>query len=151
MRENGRQRRRKSEAVGQHVFRAGPAQLFAKPVIPVENLPDDAFGTGRVDIAFFHGRSRGEPSSVIDILLQPCEIGGKILLHETVPVGAAEVEDVMRILIEQGEIILHGLANIFADDLGILPSPLRIEVGIADHVKGWFLRQIRSFGSLCAG
>ena len=41
--------------------------------------------------------------------------------------------------IEQDEIILHGLANIFVDDLGILPSPLRVEVGIADHVESGLL------------
>src|ERR1017187_9930716 len=54
----------------------------------------------------------------------------------TVAVGAAEVENVMGIFVEQLEVILHGLANIFIDDLRIFPPPFRIQVGITDHVKG---------------
>ena len=45
-------------------------------------------------------------------------------------------------MVEQLEVILHSLANIFVDDLGILPSPFRIEAGIADQVKGGLLAQI---------
>src|SRR5271168_4249034 len=51
----------------------------------------------------------------------------------------------MRILVEQREVILHGLANVFADDLGIFPSPFRVEVGIADHVERRLLAQIGLF------
>src|SRR4029077_7809532 len=63
----------------------------------------------------------------------------------------AEIENIMRILVEQCEIIFHGLANVFVDDLGILPSPFRIEVGIADHVKSWLFGQIGFPGGLCMG
>ena len=52
-------------------------------------------------------------------------------------------------MVEQLEVILHSLANIFVDDLGILPSPFRIEVGIADQVKGGLLAQIGLLGG-CA-
>ena len=151
MRENCRQRGRKSKAIGQHVFRAGLAQLLAEPVIPVQHLPDDGFSVGRVDVTLFHGRSRRKPPSFIYVFLQPGEVGGKIFLHEAITIGAAEVEDIMRIFIDESEIVFHRLANIFVDDLGILPSPFRIEVGIADHVKGWLLAQIRLLGCLCRG
>jgi hypothetical protein len=41
----------------------------------------------------------------------------------------------VRIFVEELEIILHGLANVFVDDLRILPSPFRIQVSVADHIK----------------
>ena len=60
---------------------------------------------------------------------------GIVFLHEAVTVRSAEIENIMRILFEEGEIILHGLANVFVDDLGILPSPFGIEVGVTDHIE----------------
>jgi hypothetical protein len=105
-------------------------------------LPDDGFSAGRVYVTLLHGGSRREPSAFIDVLLQAREIGRVIFLHKAVTVGAAEIENVMRILIDERKIILHGLANIFADHLGILPSPFRIEVGVTDYVKGRLLAQI---------
>ncbi len=151
VRQNRRQRGWKSEAIRQHVFRAGFAELFAKPVISVKNLPNDRLGAGRVHVALFHRRSRREPSALIHEFLHLCEIRGKIFLHQAVAVGPAEIENVMRIFIEKPEIILHGLANIFVDDLRILPPPFRIEVGIADHVKSRLFAQIGFLGGLRAG
>jgi len=54
----------------------------------------------------------------------------------------------MRIRIDKLEIILHRFANIFADHLGILPSPFRVEVGIPDHIEGRLFAQIRFIGAL---
>src|SRR6202011_5800728 len=121
MSKNRRQRGWKSETIRQHVFRAGLAELFAKPVISVKNLPDDGLGAGCVHVAFFHRRSRREPSPLVHELLHLGEVCWIIFLHQTVSVGAAEIENVMRILIEKPEIIFHGLAKIFTDDLRILP------------------------------
>lgn len=36
---------------------------------------------------------------------------------------------------QQLEIFLHGIANVFIDDLRIFPSPLRIEMGVAHGIK----------------
>src|SRR2546427_6088798 len=46
VRENTGQRSGKSEAVGQHVFVAGHAELFAKPIIAIEDLTNDGFSVG---------------------------------------------------------------------------------------------------------
>jgi hypothetical protein len=63
-------------------------------------------------------------------------LGREVFLHETITASAAEIEDIVGILVEQLEVALHSLANVFVDDLGILPSPFRVEVGITDDVKG---------------
>ncbi len=88
---------------------------------------------------------------MIHEFLQLREIGGKILLHKPVAIGAAEIENVVGILIEKPEIILHRLAKVFVDDLGILPSPLRIEVGVTDHVESGLLAQVGLLGGLRGG
>jgi hypothetical protein len=151
VRKNGRQRRRESETVRKHVLSAGLSQLLAEPVIAVENLPDDGLGAGRIDVTFLHGGTCGEPSSLIDVRLQPGKIGGIIFLHEAVSVGAAKVEYIVRIFIEQLEIIFHRSANIFIDHLRIFPSPFRIEVSVADHVEGRLFGQVGLFRGLGVG
>ena len=137
VRQDGREGGGESEAIGQHVLRAGLAEFLAKPVVPVEDLADDGFGAGRVHVALFHGGARREPAAGIDVGLDLREIGREIFLHKPVAVGAAEIEDIVGIFFEELEIILHRFANIFVDDLGIFPAPLRIQVGVTDHVQGW--------------
>ena len=150
MRQNGRQRSRKSEAIGQHVFRAGLAEFLPEPIVAVQDLADDRLRTRSVHVALFHRRSGRKPAARIHVALDPRIIGGKVLLHETISVGAAEIENVVRIFVEQLEIILHGLADVFADDLGIFPSPLSVQVSVADHIKCRLLGQIGLFDGLGA-
>ena len=49
----------------------------------------------------------------------------------------------MRILLEQIEVVVQCAGKILADYLGILPSPLRVEVSVADDVEGWLFREVR--------
>src|SRR6202453_1901015 len=63
VRQNCRQRRGKSETIGQHVFGAGLTQFFAEPIIAIKNLADDASSAGRVYVSFFHRRPGGKPSA----------------------------------------------------------------------------------------
>jgi hypothetical protein len=135
MRQDGRQGGGKSEAVGQHIFRAGLAQLFTKPIVPVQDLADNRLGARSVHVALFHRRTGRKPSAGIHIALELREISREILLHETVPVGAAEIENIMGVFLEQLEIILHRFANILADHLRIFPTPLRIQVCVTNHVE----------------
>ena len=48
----------------------------------------------------------------------------------------------MRIFFEERKIVIHGLANVFIDDLGILPSPLSVEMRIADDVESAVFAEI---------
>ena len=142
MRQNGRQRGRESEAVRQHEFGAGLAELLAKPVVAIEHLPDDGFRAGRVYVTFLHRRSRRIPTAGGDVLLQTREIGWVILLHQAIAICSRKVEDVMRVLFEEGEVVAHGLCQILADDLRVLPSPLGVEMGVSDYVQCGLLGEI---------
>ena len=54
MSEDTGQRRGKSKAVGQHVFRAGFAEVRTKVFVSVKDLAEDRLGGGRVHVALFH-------------------------------------------------------------------------------------------------
>jgi hypothetical protein len=75
-------------------------------------------------------------------LFQTGKIGRIVFLHQAIAVGAAEIEDVVGILFEEGEIIVEGVAKEFVDDLGVFPSPLGIEVRVADNVQGRLAGQV---------
>ena len=66
--------------------------------------------------------------------LETFEISRIILLHETVTVRSAKVEDVVRTLIEETEVILYRPAQIFVDDLRVLPVPRCVEKRVADSI-----------------
>ena len=106
MRQDTGQRSRKTEAVRQHVFGAGFAEVGTEIFISVENLPEDRLRRRRVDITLLHGRACGEPFAGRDVLLHLGIIGGIVLLHQTITVCAAEIEDVMRIFLEEIEIVV---------------------------------------------
>ena len=61
-------------------------------------------------------------------------VGREVLLHHVIAIGAAEIEDIVRIFFKQIKIGVHRFGEIFTDDLGIFPAPFRIQVGITDHV-----------------
>ena len=143
MREDRRQRCGKSETVGQHIFGAGLSEFFAEPLVAIENLADDCFGAWSIDVSFFHRGSGRKPTAFVHILFHLRKVGWEVFLHETVAIGAAEVEDVVRILFEQLEIILHSLADVFVDNLGIFPSPFRVQVGVPDDVQRRLLGEVR--------
>src|SRR5205085_4036197 len=143
MRQDRREGSGKSETVGQHIFRAGFAELFAKPFIPIENLPDNRLGVWRIYVSFFHRRARRKPSASMNVFGQLGKFGWVILLHQAVAVGPAEIKNIVRVLLEQGKVLVHGLAQVFVDDLRIFPAPFRVQVRVTDDVKRWFLAQIR--------
>ena len=151
VRQDGRQGSRESEAVRQHVFGAGLAKLFAKPVIPIQNLTNDGFRAGRVHIALFHGGAGWKPPPFLRVLLHLGKIGRVVLLHQAVAVGAAEIENIVRILFEQFEVVLHRLAEVFVDHLGILPAPFRVQVRVSHHIEDRPLAQVGLFRGLCLG
>ena len=144
VRENARQRSRKAEAVGQHVFIAGHAELFTKPIIAIKNLPNDRFGVGRIYIAFFHRRSGREPATRGDVSFQSFKIRGVILLHQAITICTGEVENVMRVLFKKREVVAHRLGEIFGNDLRIFPTPFRVEVRVTHDIERRIFRQIRS-------
>ena len=134
MRENAGQGSREAEAIGQHVLIAGDAELFAKPIVAVENLPNDRFGVRRIYVAFFHRRAGGKPATHRDVKLQAVEIYRVVLLHQAITICAGEVEDVVRIFFEQREIVPHRLGEILLNHLRIFPAPFSVEMRVTDDV-----------------
>ncbi len=129
------QRRGETEAVRQHVFGTGLAELAPGKLVAVKELPDNGLGGRRIDVAFFHGRTSREPVPGCHVLFDLLIIGREILLHHAVAVGAAEVEDIVRVLLKQIEVQAHGLQNVLIDGGWIFPAPLRIQVRVANHVQ----------------
>src|SRR5215510_1511433 len=70
VRENARQRCRKTKTVGQHVLSARFAKLALKKSIAVEYLPKDRLSRRRIHIALFHRRASGKPATRGNIRLQ---------------------------------------------------------------------------------
>src|ERR1700756_1347678 len=133
MSEDGGKGRRESEAIRQHVFRARLAKFLSKPIIAIEDLANDCLSARRVDISLFHRGASRKPSALFDQLPELFEIGRVILLHQTVSIGSAEVEDVVRVFVDELEIVLQGIAQVLVDDLGILPAPFSIQMGITNN------------------
>src|ERR1700752_240617 len=138
-----RQRSGKTKAIGQHVFRARPAQLAPEKLIDIKNLAKERLSRRQVDIALFHRRASRKPASRSDVLLHARVIGGPVFLHHAIAICAAEVEDVMRILLEEREIVVHRLRNVVVDDARILPTPLRVEVRVSNDVKRGLFTEVR--------
>ena len=147
VRENTGQRSGKSEAIGQHVFVAGHAELFAKPIIAIEDLTNDGFSVGRIHVAFFHRRAGGKPTAGRHVLFQSFEIRRVVLLHQTITICAGEVENVVRIFFKQREVVAHRLGEIFLNDLRIFPAPFGVEVRVTDDVERRLFRKVRAWCS----
>src|SRR6185369_1943117 len=135
VREYAQQRSRKTKTVGQHVLRARLAKLTFKEAIAVKNLSKDRLRRRGVDVALLHRRARRKPATRRDVLLHARVVSGPVFLHHSITIRAAEVEDVVRILLEEREVVVHRLRKIFVDDARILPAPLRVEMRVTDDVE----------------
>jgi hypothetical protein len=142
VREDAGQRCGKTETVGQHVLGTRLAKLALKKSIAVEYLPKDRLSRGRIHVALFHRRARRKPPARGNICLQTRIIRRPVFLHHAITIRAAEVEDVIRILVEQCEVIVQRLGNVLVDDARILPTPLRIEMRVSNDVECRFFRQV---------
>ena len=94
-----------------------------------------------------------------DITLHSRIIGRKILLHQPVAIAAGEVEEVVRIFVDQDEVVFHRPTQIFIDDLRIFPAPFGIKMRVAYGVQRRLFAQIgvvfrslgRDHGTQCKG
>src|ERR1051325_8713433 len=148
VREYARQRSRKTKTVGQHVLRARLAKLTLKETIAVKDLAKDRLRGRNVHVALFHRRARRKPATRGDVLLHTCVIRRPVFLHHAITIRAAEVEDVVRILLEEREVVVHRLRQVFVDDARILPAPLRVEMRVTDDVERGLFAEI---GLNCLG
>ncbi len=144
-RKDGGQRCGKAEAVGEHVLKTRLAELAAVVGVAIEHLSKDGLGARQVDVALLHRRPRREPLPFCDIGLEAGIVSGIVLLHQAIAVGAGPVKNIVRILIHVVEVDAHGLEQVLANNLGELPSPLGIKVGIRNHIEG------RLFGDVGRG
>src|SRR5215472_2065943 len=104
MRQDGRQRSWKPEAVGEHVFGARLAKFLAKPFVAIKDLPDNRLSVRRIDVALLHRGTCRKPSPRVNELRQLGKIRRIIFLHQPIAISSAEVKDVVRILPEKREV-----------------------------------------------
>ena len=90
----------KAEAVGQVDIPAAflIAKGIGKILVAVENVADQGFGRGAIDIAIFPSASGGIPTSCGYVLLDLFKFLRIIFFHQSVTVGAFPVEDVVGIV-----------------------------------------------------
>ena len=121
-----------TEAVGQHyVMTAVDTKL------PLVELPCQKHavehrlcrrhhaGIGGID-----GTSRHVPPAVTDIVLQLQVAVRVVFLHPHVLDSTLVVESQVRIFVEQREILLHGILNVFANSGPYIPVPLRVKMRV---------------------
>jgi hypothetical protein len=147
---NAGQRCWKTEAIGQHVFFAGLAEIFPKIFIAVQNLAENSFRTGKIDVAFFDGRTCGKPSSLGDVLLQSGVVRREILLHQAIAICPGPIENVVGVSIDVVKVNPHRFEQVFADGLRELPSPLRIQMRVWNNIQRRNLRYVGSLHGLPA-
>src|SRR5215208_2070220 len=146
VRENARQRCRKTKTVRQHILGACLAKLALEKPVAIKDLSKDRFRGRNIDVALFHRRARGKPATRGNILLHARVIGRPVFLHHAITVRAAEVEDIIRILLKQREVVVHRLRDVVVDDAWILPTPLRVEMCVSNDVEGRLFGEIRLRG-----
>src|ERR1700685_3739451 len=71
VREDAGQRRGESEAVGQHVLRAGLAKILSVVIVAVKDRAKNPFGAREIYISFLNRRAGRVPAAGGDILRQP--------------------------------------------------------------------------------
>ena len=140
--ENRGKRGRKAEAVRKHVLVAFRAELAAEELVAVHYLPDQRLRRGTINIALLNRRASRKPLALLDIAFEPGVLLGIILLHELVAVRAGPVEDIFRMLLENGEVFAQRVWDKFVNDLRVIPAPFSIQVRVADQVQNMLLRQV---------
>ncbi len=131
-------RGREAEAVGEHVFVAGDAKFFAKVMIAIEHVAHERLGGGDVVISLVDAGAAGEPAAGGDVFFELFVFGRVILLHHFVAARAGEIEDVVGVFIEQSEVVVQGIGEVFADGLGVGSSrALRVGGGHSRR-RTWF-------------
>lgn len=112
--------------------RAGVCQQTGQGSGKAETIRQHGFGARRIDIALLYRRTGGKPAARLNTLANGRVLGGIVFPNQLIAVGAAEVENVVRILFEKAEVLPRGLGEKLPNDLRILPAPFRIKVGITD-------------------
>ena len=144
----------KAEAIREHVFIAGLAEVFPVVVIAIEDLAEDALGARQVDVSFFDRRAGWKPAAFGHVLCHAGVVVGVVLLHQAVAIGAGPVKNVVWVFIDVLEIDAESFQEIFADGLRHLPAPLSVEMRVRNDVERRRLGDIRSLAGLgpaCAG
>ncbi len=133
--QNGRQRSGEAETVRQHEVRPRHAEVFAEKLVAVHHLPDNRLLRGNVHVALFQRRAVGVPVTRRDIFFQCRVVRRIVLLHKLVPIRAGPVENIIRVLLKQGKVLVQGVGNELVDDLRIAPAPFGVQMRVSDRVQ----------------
>ena len=131
MMQNAGQGSGKSKAVRQHILITRNTEVAPEIIISIEDLANDRLGIRGIHVTLFHRRARGKPPAGRYILFQFFIVRREVFFHQAIAVRAGKVENIVRILLEEREVIAHRLTEILLDGLRVLPPPLCIEVRVA--------------------
>ena len=130
-----RERPSESEAVREEDVRTLDAELVAVEVLPVEDVAREGLRGGDVRVGGIPRAAGHMPAALADVLLHQLILMGEVLLHPLVLDTALEVEQVVGVLRQQEQVLIQRLGNVLRNRALNVPVPLRVEVGVRDHVN----------------
>ena len=124
----------KAETVGQKDVRTLLTIFVAVEGLTEERVTQPRFGRDNDRLVGVPAGTGEVPAPLGNVLLHFFILGGVVLLHPRVLDGSFEIEDIVRVVAQQMKILPDGLGDVLADGGLDVPVPLRVEVGIGDHV-----------------
>ena len=140
-----RQRPSEAETVGQEDVRTFRAELLAIESLPQQDVADDGFGRRYQYVVGIPTATTDIPASFTDIVFHFLVHVGIVLFHPSILDCPLEVEQVIGVAFQQGEIAFQSIFHVFVDGRLHIPVPLRVEMCVRHDVSfqglGGFLRQ----------
>ena len=128
------QRVGKAEAVGQENVGALGVELLAVESLPEQHVAQERLRRADDDLVGIPAAAGNVPATSLDVLLHLLVLQRVVLLHPGILHAALEVEDVVRVLLQQHQVLLERVADVVADGGLHVPVPLGVEMGIGHHV-----------------
>ena len=122
------------EAVGQEHVHAALPQLAVEPAVAVQHVSHQRLGRGHVGVDGVHPRAAHVPAARARVLLQAGVLGRVVFLHQLVAERALEAEHVVRVLLQQAEVVVERVAQVLVDGRLDRPAPLGVQMRGRDDV-----------------
>ena len=128
------QRVAESEAVGQEDVRALGVELRSVERLSEEHIPEPSLRRAHDGLVGIPAAACDVPPSVGDVVFQLLILLRIVLFHPRILHPALEVEHIVRILLEEEEVLRERVEDMVADSGLDVPVPLRVEMRIGHHI-----------------
>ena len=130
----GRKGPSETEAVRKEDVRPLHTELLPVEVLAVEDVPCKGFRGRDIGVRRIPGASGDMPPALPDVLFHQVILLREIFLHPRILYPALEIEDVVRIFLQEEKVPVHGLGDILADRPLDIPVPLGIKMRVGNKV-----------------